>query len=106
MTGSDDLQLSLKKVYDDLCGIHEVNTALGINSMGRIREWVKRREHTKCPDPVAKLACGHIYSMIEWRVWYAAWSEHVGSGEAFRKGGRPKRPWSAPQRWNPNNWRT
>jgi hypothetical protein len=58
--------------YGDLVGIFEIAKELGVNIF-RVRRWIERRQTTKCPRPVRALQCGHIYSMTDWRGWYALW---------------------------------
>src|SRR5688572_11930724 len=58
--------------YADLAGVAEIAAALGV-SRARVKRWVERQMSTQCPEPVRVLACGHLYSLAEWRAWYALW---------------------------------
>lgn len=61
-----------RAVYDDLGGITEVAKDLGVG-IHRIKRWLERRDTVNCPQPVAKLVMGNVYSKAEWRGWYALW---------------------------------
>jgi hypothetical protein len=58
--------------YADIGGIQEVAQDLGV-SVFRVRRWIERRASTHCPHPVRVLTCAHIYSLREWRGWFALW---------------------------------
>ncbi len=63
---------SLQHIYADLGGRKEVARALGV-SMYQLNRWIDRRLSTNCPLPVAEPSCGTIFSIAEWRAWYAVW---------------------------------
>ncbi len=71
-------------VYADLAGVPEIAEALKVN-IYRVRRWIERRESTGCPNPVRKLACGHVYSLADWRGWFALWRVTRGSETWNRK---------------------
>lgn len=57
---------------DDLAGVAEVATALGV-SRTQVQTWDSRRARNGFPEPVARLACGPIYALsavLEWRAQY------------------------------------
>lgn len=64
--------------YDDLVGVFEVAEGLGV-TIYRVKRWIERRNSTNCPKPLRRLKVGHIYSMAEWRGWYALWRITRGS---------------------------
>lgn len=65
-------------LYDDLAAVHEVAQALGVN-VHRVRRWIERRAAVNCPQPVRELKGIHIYSLADWRGWYALWRVTRGS---------------------------
>jgi hypothetical protein len=59
-------------VYADLGGPWEISIMLGVQ-VSLVNRWIERRQSTGCPMPVRVLKTAHIYSMAEWRGWYAFW---------------------------------
>jgi len=59
-------------LYDDLVGVSEIAKNLNV-TIYRVKRWIERRASTNCPRPVRVLRIGHIYSMTEWRAWFALW---------------------------------
>lgn len=82
-------EVSIEEVYADLGGVPEVAAALGV-SIFRVRRWIERRATTNCPRPVRALTCGHIFSLNEWKGWFALWKVTRGS-ETWRNR-KPKEP--------------
>ncbi len=68
----------MRDIYDDLVGVSEVAAGLGV-TIYRVKRWIERRDSTNCPVPVKVLKIGHIYSMADWRGWYALWRVTRGS---------------------------
>lgn len=73
-----DETISLTEVYEDIVGLAEVAEGLGVQKF-RVNRWVERRESVGCPKPVRVLKLGHLYSMTEWRGWYALWKVTRGA---------------------------
>lgn len=61
-----------QEIYDDLVGVSEIAKLLGV-SIYRVKRWIEFRESTGSPAPVRTLGLGHIYSLTEWRGWWALW---------------------------------
>lgn len=59
-------------LYADLAGVAEIARSLDVPRF-RVKRWIERRGSTGCPAPVAPLSAGHVYSLTEWRAWYALW---------------------------------
>lgn len=59
-------------LYEDLGSVQEVSVALGVN-VNTMRRWVERRRSTNCPVPLRKLAGINVYSIAEWKGWFALW---------------------------------
>lgn len=59
-------------LYADLGGAAEVAQALGVK-LNTLRRWIERRASTNCPTPVRTLSNAHVYSIAEWRGWFALW---------------------------------
>ncbi len=70
--------IDVADVYADLGGVAEVAQSLGVK-VHRVRRWIERRETTHCPAAVRTLANGNIYSLVEWRGWFALWKLTRGS---------------------------
>ncbi len=73
-----DETLDIFDVYADLGGVAEVAENLGVK-IHRVRRWIERRESTRCPEPIKLLVMGHLYSMRDWRAWFALWRITRGS---------------------------
>ncbi len=65
-------------IYDDLVGVNEIAEGLGVG-LFRVRRWIERRETTGCPKPLLRRKIGPLYSMAEWRGWFALWRLTRGS---------------------------
>lgn len=59
-------------LYQDLAGVAEVAQALNVPA-SRVKRWIELRETTHCPQPVRPLRAGNVYSLADWRAWYALW---------------------------------
>lgn len=59
-------------LYEDLVGVPEIAEALGVPH-DRVAKWIIRRETVGCPEPVRVLRMGMVYSLAEWKGWYALW---------------------------------
>jgi hypothetical protein len=59
-------------LYADLGGIREVSEALAVNP-NTLRRWIERRRTTNCPRPLRKLTNTNVYSIAEWKGWFALW---------------------------------
>lgn len=66
------------EIYADIAGIAEIADALGVKTT-RVKRWIERRYTTNCPMPVRELGVGYIYSLREWRAWFALWRVTRGS---------------------------
>jgi hypothetical protein len=75
-------------IYADLVGVAEVADGLGVG-LYRVKRWIERREHVGCPNPVRTLRLGNVYSMQEWRGWFALWRVTRGS-ETWNKKDTPE----------------
>ncbi len=56
----------------DLAGTFEIAANLGVD-LATVKRWIGRRESTKTPEPIVKLRNGYVYSLAEWKAWYAVW---------------------------------
>lgn len=70
--------LELDEIYADLVGLWEVSQELGV-PITSVRRWVEKRASTGAPAPVRPLHMGGVYSMHEWRAWWALWRITRGS---------------------------
>ncbi len=70
--------LDLADVYADIVGVWEIADELGVG-IHRVRRWIDRRNSTRCPSPVRELKAGNLYSLADWRGWYALWRITRGS---------------------------
>jgi hypothetical protein len=75
---TDDSEVTVQDIYNDLGGVNEVAEALNVG-LYRVRRWIERRESTRCPQPVLRLKIGPVYSLAEWRGWFALWRLTRGS---------------------------
>lgn len=78
MSDLEETTMTLAEVYEDLVGVAEVAEQLGVQPH-RVRRWIERREATNCPRPVRELKLGHLFSMSDWRGWFALWKVTRGS---------------------------
>ncbi len=82
-------------LYDDLASVQEVADHLGV-STHRVKRWLYRQRATGCPGPVKKLTYVSLYSLAEWKGWFAIWKMTRGS-ETWARGpetwaqGRPRK---------------
>lgn len=83
-------QSDREEVYADLGGIPEVAQALGV-SFFRVKRWIERRATTNCPRPVMVLRNGYLYSINDWKGWFALWRVTRGS-ETWKNRKRATRP--------------
>ncbi len=60
------------ELYADLGMVPEIAATLGVKEK-RVMMWIYRREFTNCPRPVTRLRVGSIYSLAEWKGWWALW---------------------------------
>lgn len=82
MSDDEDV-LSLDDVYADIVGAHEVAEALGVPKF-RVNRWIERRDSTRCPNPVRELRGVKLYSLANWKGWYALWRVTRGA-ETWRR---------------------
>lgn len=76
---SDDQPWTLARIYADLTCLREVARELNVDQH-RVYRWVERRARTGAPLPVRVLSGGmNIYSMEEWKGWYARWAKTRGT---------------------------
>ena len=87
---------TLQQIYDDLGTLEDVAEALDVTPR-RVRAWIERRERVNSPVPVKKLKMLNLYSIEEWRGWFARWSTTRGYEAKERPTGRFPRPEAAPQ---------
>ena len=66
------------EVYADLGGVAEIAQALNVK-LPRVKRWIERRESTNCPMPVRSLVMGNVYSIADWKGWFALWRITRGS---------------------------
>jgi hypothetical protein len=78
MTAPTYTREELESFYADIGGRHEIAVELGV-SLERVKKWITRRDDTNCPQPVRHLRRGEIYSLSEWRGWFAMWKVTRGS---------------------------
>lgn len=64
---------TIQDVYDDLTNLEGIAKALGVTRT-RVSMWISRRERIRSPEPVCTIGGTNIYSIEEWKSWYAAWS--------------------------------
>jgi len=79
---------SVQDIIDDMVGLQEVAQELGVG-MYRLKRWIDRRESTNCPRPVKKLGQGNLYSLADWKGWFAWWRVTRGS-ETWNRGKEKK----------------
>lgn len=65
---------TLADIYADLGTLTDVAQALDIKYT-RISMWQARKERVKPPKPVRSIARLDLYSIQEWRDWFAKWLE-------------------------------
>lgn len=76
MTDEPDLErhyerlMWLIEVYADLGSVQEIAEALGV-TIHRVQRWIDRRSTTGCPLPVRELRYCNIYSIRQWKAWFA-----------------------------------
>jgi hypothetical protein len=63
---------TLKDIYDDLGTSTDVAAILDV-TIWRMKQWQQRQEKIHCPLPIRRLGNADIYSIQEWRDWYARW---------------------------------
>jgi hypothetical protein len=63
----------------DLGGLAEIAQTLKVPEF-RVKRWIERRDSTNCPKPLRELKAAHLYSIREWRAWYALWQATRGVG--------------------------
>lgn len=68
---------TLARIYADLTNLREVARELDVD-LYRVYRWVERREKTGAPLPLRHLGQMDIYSMEEWKGWYARWARTRG----------------------------
>lgn len=72
------------EILDDLGGVAEIAERLGVK-VPRVKRWIERRSATGCPEPVLPLHMGNVYSLSEWKGWFALWRVTRGSETWKRK---------------------
>lgn len=81
--GDDEQQRwTLAQIYDDLTSKENIPRALNVTE-ARLHNWIRRREEIKCPYPIKRLSGVDIYSMQEWRDWYARWEAAHENDKSF-----------------------
>lgn len=81
--GGDDEQYrpwTLSEVYADVGAKREIIEALDIHK-DRFSAWMVRREQIKLPKPVRVLSHTRLWSIQEWRDWFARWMDPVRNTE-------------------------
>lgn len=78
MKTDDDTSMSLDEIYADLVGVSEIAQELKV-TLHAVKRWVERRESNGSPRPVRTLGLGNVYSLHEWKGWYALWRITRGS---------------------------
>ncbi len=72
---SDELRpWTLQDIYDDIVGKGEIALHLNV-APGRVDQWLRFRDRVKAPRPLKRVSHVDLYSMQEWRDWYAKWLE-------------------------------
>jgi hypothetical protein len=66
---------TLAQIYADLGSKGDVARALNINLL-RVDSWIRRREYNRCPQPVLRAGPTDVYSIQEWRDFFAEWIEN------------------------------
>lgn len=79
---------TLAEIYADLGTIYDVAEAMDITKF-RIQEWVHRRERIKSPLPVRVIGGRNIYSIQEWKDWFAHWSKDRRPGTKWTDQAKP-----------------
>lgn len=65
---------TLAQIYADLASRRDVAIALNINER-RLADWLRRRDVHNCPRPVTRVGPTDVYSIQEWRDWFAKYLE-------------------------------
>lgn len=85
---------SLAEVYADLGSRQDIARILNVRER-RVVRWLEYRPALRCPYPIRRISHVDVYSMQEWRDWYAYFTEKHkdkkwinntkphGSGESF-----------------------
>lgn len=68
----DKIYSSYRDMQADLVGTFEIAANLGVEH-NNVKQWVRRRQSTGSPEPIVRLRRGAIYSLAEWKGWYAVW---------------------------------
>jgi hypothetical protein len=74
----------IERLYADLGGMPEIAQALGV-SVFRVKRWIYRRDAVCCPMPVRALKGNNVYSIAEWKGWFALWRVTRGSETWHRR---------------------
>jgi hypothetical protein len=61
---------TLAQIYADLASQGEIARALNVQHL-RVQSWIRRRDGNKCPLPVTRVGPTDVYSIQEWRDWFA-----------------------------------
>lgn len=77
---------SYRHMQADIVGVYEIAANLGV-SRATVNRWIERRDSTSCPEPIVRLKTGHIYSLNEWKGWYAVWKVTRGVQSWWTGGG-------------------
>ncbi len=81
------LYASFRDMQADLVGTFEVAANLGVD-LATVKRWVQRRASTQCPRPIVELRNGHVYSLADWKGWYAVWRVTRGQETWWMNSGR------------------
>jgi len=84
---------SLAEIYADLGSRRDISRILNVTHF-RVDWWLAHRTSVECPYPVRRLGHVDVYSMQEWKDWFARWlanhprkdvqeAKPHGSGESF-----------------------
>jgi len=74
-----------RELYEDIGRVSEVAELLDV-PIERVRRWIANKESNNCPEPVRVFRGLTLYSLAEWKGWYALWRLTKGTGVArFRK---------------------
>lgn len=83
LDGEDDFkEWTLADIYDDLASKSDICQALDIG-VHRFVQWTMRRDRIGCPHPIKRIGPTDVYSLQEWKDWYARWTDPSRKGRRY-----------------------
>lgn len=82
---------TLADIYDDLVSLEDLMREMNW-ARGRVVAWIHRRERLGCPLPIKRFCRTDVYSLQEWKDWYARFTAGKKPGTKWTDGGVPYKP--------------